>query len=273
MNAFMVWSQIERRRIIERSPDIHNAEVSKSLGRRWKLLTPEERKPFVEEAEKLRQLHNREYPDYKYKPRKRKGKMFYRLSFRTFFLRLDFSRAQLNHSNLHHYDLMTAAKKEDPLRSPINNWSNGVRVSNVTNLTFISGLTESSRLRSRLTIDSKFKLDHLHKSEQFTPLSDFSDEDIKGADVVFGNQDQVQGFMEDSPLSFYDNNNQVGFEYFNTNQESPSIENNTAIIDDLDNITPDIFGAPEATPNAQNLSSDSIWIEFGQYGEWLLLCY
>ena len=172
-------------------------------------------------------------------------------SFKLFF------RTQLNHSNLHHYDLMTAAKKEDPLRSPINNWSNGVRVSNVTNLTFISGLTESSRLRSRLTIDSKFKQDHLHKSEQFTPLSDFSDEDIKGADVVFGNQDQVQGFMEDSPLSFYDNNNQVGFEYFNTNQESPSIENNTAIIDDLDNITPDIFGAQEATPNAQNLSSDS----------------
>ena len=75
MNAFMVWSQLERRKIIEVTPDKHNAEISKELGRRWKLLPEEARQPYIEEAERLRILHQTEYPDYKYKPRKKpKGK-------------------------------------------------------------------------------------------------------------------------------------------------------------------------------------------------------
>lgn len=71
MNAFMVWSQIERRKISEIQPDMHNAEISKRLGKRWKTLTDDERTPFVEEAERLRLLHMQEYPDYKYRPRKK----------------------------------------------------------------------------------------------------------------------------------------------------------------------------------------------------------
>nr|CAD7572372.1 unnamed protein product [Timema californicum] len=71
MNAFMVWSQIERRKICEQQPEMHNAEISKRLGRHWKTLSEEERNPFIEEAERLRQLHMQEYPDYKYRPRKK----------------------------------------------------------------------------------------------------------------------------------------------------------------------------------------------------------
>ena len=71
MNAFMVWSQLERRKIIGVTPDKHNAEISKELGRRWKLLPDAKRKPYIEEAERLRILHQKEYPDYKYKPRKK----------------------------------------------------------------------------------------------------------------------------------------------------------------------------------------------------------
>ena len=74
MNAFMVWSQIERRRISEVAPDVHNAEISKRLGARWKMLDKEARKPFVDEAERLRLLHLQEYPDYKYRPRKKAKK-------------------------------------------------------------------------------------------------------------------------------------------------------------------------------------------------------
>nr|QNN94698.1 transcription factor SoxC [Malacoceros fuliginosus] len=73
MNAFMVWSQIERRRISEVQPDMHNAEISKRLGKRWKQLNENDRQPYIEEAERLRLLHLQEYPDYKYRPRK-KGK-------------------------------------------------------------------------------------------------------------------------------------------------------------------------------------------------------
>jgi len=71
MNAFMVWSQIERRKIVAVQPELHNAEISKRLGRLWRQLSDDDRKPFVEEAERLRVLHGREYPDYKYRPRKR----------------------------------------------------------------------------------------------------------------------------------------------------------------------------------------------------------
>jgi len=71
MNAFMVFSHIERKKIVEVNPDIHNAEISKQLGKRWKGLDEETRKPFIEEAERLRQLHQQEYPDYKYRPRKK----------------------------------------------------------------------------------------------------------------------------------------------------------------------------------------------------------
>ncbi|CAL4079342.1 unnamed protein product [Meganyctiphanes norvegica] len=74
MNAFMVWSQLERRRIVAMTPDMHNAEISKQLGRRWKLLTEEQRRPYREEAQRLKILHRREYPDYKYRPRKKPTK-------------------------------------------------------------------------------------------------------------------------------------------------------------------------------------------------------
>jgi len=71
MNAFMVFSHIERKKIVELNPDIHNAEISKQLGKRWKKLDEETRKPFVDEADRLRNLHQQEYPDYKYRPRKK----------------------------------------------------------------------------------------------------------------------------------------------------------------------------------------------------------
>jgi len=52
---------------------MHNAVISKSLGVRWKSLSEDEKQPFVQEAERLRRLHSQEYPDYKYRPKKKQS--------------------------------------------------------------------------------------------------------------------------------------------------------------------------------------------------------
>ena len=71
MNPFMVFAKEERRKMSAVTPNLHNAEISKICGRKWKNMTAEEKRPYELESARLKVLHEKEYPGYKYKPQKK----------------------------------------------------------------------------------------------------------------------------------------------------------------------------------------------------------
>ena len=76
MNAFILWSRERRRELANEDPNMHNFEISKRLGIEWNRLDAKEKKHFYDEAHKLKEEHRKNYPDYKYHPRRKPRRRF-----------------------------------------------------------------------------------------------------------------------------------------------------------------------------------------------------
>ncbi|XP_033036360.1 transcription factor SOX-30 isoform X2 [Trachypithecus francoisi] len=62
MNAFMVWARIHRPALAKANPAANNAEISVQLGLEWNKLSEEQKKPYYDEAQKIKEKHREEFP-------------------------------------------------------------------------------------------------------------------------------------------------------------------------------------------------------------------
>ncbi|XP_012225058.2 sex-determining region Y protein-like isoform X3 [Linepithema humile] len=74
MNAFIIWSSKERKKISKEFPQMHNSEISKQLGIMWKTIPQEMKNIYIMKAEELKINHQKKYPNYKFQRKQKKRK-------------------------------------------------------------------------------------------------------------------------------------------------------------------------------------------------------
>ena len=58
----MVWARNYRPHLATRIPNANNSEISVQLGRVWREMTTDQKKPYYEEAERIKYQHRKDYP-------------------------------------------------------------------------------------------------------------------------------------------------------------------------------------------------------------------
>lgn len=200
MNAFMVFSHIERKKIIEFQPDIHNAEISKNLGKKWKQLSEADKQPYIQEAERLRLLHMKEYPDYKYQPRKKTPGG------------TNSNGGSKSNSPVHRsFKRSPNGKQHQQMRLNTsiggNAWVNSSKVRfSTTNGPLTS--VNHDRLNLKFTIDSKFKANLRKSSAKLFPVSGFA---VETPSTASGTEATTPEHLPNSPQSqsFYEDIEQI----------------------------------------------------------------
>ncbi|VDK49032.1 unnamed protein product [Anisakis simplex] len=75
LNAYMIWTKQERKKILESDPSLKMHEVSRMMGEKWKVMTEKEKKPFFELSKQSKLEHKRvlrDNPNLIYHPQRRK---------------------------------------------------------------------------------------------------------------------------------------------------------------------------------------------------------
>ncbi|XP_031136407.1 transcription factor SOX-30-like isoform X4 [Sander lucioperca] len=71
-NAFIVWSHIHRNALRKTRPGANMTDISIVLGCEWSKLSEEQKWPYYEMAHKLKYMHRLQFPDYEFRPQKKK---------------------------------------------------------------------------------------------------------------------------------------------------------------------------------------------------------
>ncbi|CAO4383090.1 unnamed protein product [Caenorhabditis nigoni] len=71
MNPFLLFCQKRRGELMKGQPGMKPSDISKQLGEVWKGMTDEDKKPYIDEAHKLKADFEKNHPDYKFQPKRK----------------------------------------------------------------------------------------------------------------------------------------------------------------------------------------------------------
>ncbi|KAF6840471.1 HMG box protein [Colletotrichum plurivorum] len=69
-NAFILYRQHHQAQVIAQHPGLSNPEISKIIGEQWRVQPDEVKESWKKLAEEEKIRHQRQYPDYRYQPRR-----------------------------------------------------------------------------------------------------------------------------------------------------------------------------------------------------------